>query len=223
MRKPALGHSLLLTNVSVADMISRRTWNAHPHLAWAMWGLDEIEATLASIESRLHSRASAHPITESAMMDMRMARDAFRNSIAPGGHDTGPVCSKADLEDQWVAFESSVQNYLDTVDRQVREQETIFRVRADAQSKAWRQSIDNLRKSAEHLAADNRGDIETAIEHLGSEADVAKARLDKLNTAEGASWAEMRSALEETRAALDQAHRSVADAFEHSASNRGVT
>jgi hypothetical protein len=205
-------------NESMADMIDQRTWKAHPHLAWAMWGLDEIEATLASIESRLHSRASVHPKAESAMVDMRTARDAFRKSIAEhDGHvnEAALARSKADLEGQWTAFEDSVQNYLDTVDKQVSEQETVFRARADAQSKAWLQAIDNLHKSAARFAADCRGDIETAVKHLESEADAAKVKLDKLNK-EDASWAAMRSALTETRAALDRAHRSVLDALERS-------
>jgi hypothetical protein len=128
-------------------MTSQRTWNAHPHLAWAMWGLDEIEATLASIESGLRSRASVHPKAESVMVDMRTARDAFRKSIAEHDarvNDAALARSKADLEGQWAAFEDSVQNYLDAVDKQVSEQETVFRARADAQSKAWLQAIDNL-------------------------------------------------------------------------------
>jgi hypothetical protein len=195
-------------------MISQRTWNAHPHLAWAMWGLDEIEATLASIESRLHSRASMHPKAESAMVDMRTARDAFRSSIEEQLDQASLARSKADLEGQWAAFEDSVQNYLDRVDRQVTQQETVFRARADAQRKAWLQAIDNLHKSAARFAADRRSDIEAAVKHLESEADAAKTKLDQLNKAEGASWAAMRVALAETRAALDRAHRSVLDALE---------
>jgi hypothetical protein len=196
-------------------MVSQRTWNAHPHLAWAMWGLDEIEATLASIENRLHGRANVHPTAESAMVDMRLARDAFRSSIEEQLDQASLSRSKADLEHQWAAFEDSVQNYLDKVDKQVTEQETVFRARADAQRTAWLQAIDNLHTSAARLAADRRSDIETAVKHLVSEADLAKVKLDQLNKAEGASWAAMRLALAETRAALNRAHRSVLDALEH--------
>jgi hypothetical protein len=180
-----------------------------------MWGLNEIEATLASIENRLHSRASVHPKAESAMVDMRLARDAFRSSIEEQLDQASLSRSKADLERQWAAFEDSVQNYLDKVDKQVTEQETVFRARADAQRTAWLQAIDNLHTSAGRLAADRRSDIETAVKHLVSEADAAKVKLDQLNQAEGASWAAMRLALAETRAALNRAHRSVLDALEH--------
>jgi hypothetical protein len=209
-----LAHSLLWANESMAGMVSQRTWNAHPHLAWAMWGLDEIEATLASIEGRLHSRTSVHPKVESAMVDMHRARDAFRNSIGEHVNEGALTRSKANLERQWAAFEDSVQNYLDTVDRQVSEQEIVFRARADAQDKAWLQAIDNLHKSAARFAADRGSDIETTVKRLESEADAARVKLDTLNKAEDASWAAMRSALAETRAALDHAHRSVLDALE---------
>jgi hypothetical protein len=203
-------------------MISERIWSAHPHLAWAMWALDEIEATLASIENRFRHPADAHPTAANAVVEMRMAREVFRKSVEQGADDASLTRSKADLEREWAAFENSVQNYLETVNRQVREQETIFRARADAQSEASRQAIESLHKSAARLATGHPGDIEAAIKHLASEADAAKIKLDKLNTAEGASWAAMRSALAETRAALDHAHRSVLDAFERSAADRAV-
>jgi hypothetical protein len=68
--------------------------------------------------------------------------------------------------------------------------------------------------SAARFAADRGRDIETTVKRLESEADAARVKLDTLNKAEDASWAAMRSALAETRAALDHAHRSVLDALE---------
>jgi hypothetical protein len=205
----------------MAEMANQGTWNwdAHPHLAWAMWGLDEIEAALASIEGRLHTRTSVHPKVESAVVDVRTARDAFRKSVGEHAHvnEVALARSKADLEHQWAVFEDSVQNYLDTVDRQISEQETVFRARAGAQSKAWLQAVDNVHKSAARFVADRSSNIETAVKHLESEADAARVKLDELNKAEGTSWAAMRSALAETRAALDHAHRGVLDALERSA------
>lgn len=200
-------------------MADQGSWNAHPHLAWAMWGLDEIEATLASIESHVRKHTEVHTGAKSAMSDMRTARDAFRKSIAEHGQadEAAFARMKAALETQWAVFEYSVQAYLETVGKQVTEQETVFRARADAQNKAWQQAIDNLHKSAARFAADRRSDIEAAAKRLESEADAAKVRLDNLNKAEGASWTAMKSALTETRAALDRAHQAVRDAFERAA------
>ena len=200
-------------------MVSQSTWNAHPHLAWAMWGLDEIEATLGSIESRFHHRPDVRIKAESAMSDMRAARDAFRKAIEQHEqvNEAAPGRSKAALESQWAAFEDSVQAYLELVGKQVTEQEMIFRARADAQSKAWQQAIGNLHNSATSFAADHHGEKEAAVKRLESEADAAKVKLDKLNKAESASWVAMKSALTETRAALDRAHQAVLHAIERSA------
>jgi hypothetical protein len=205
--------------------MDERFWNAHPHLAWGIWGLDEIEATLISIENQMiHKQAEVHTATTSAMADMRTARDAFRKSVADksiadhGQMNAAIVAStKAALEGQWTVFEDSLQAYLEAVGKQVTEQETVFRARADAQAKACQQAIDKLHQSVTSFAADRRGDIEAAVKRLESEADAAKAKLDTLNKAEGASWAAMKSALTETRAALDRAHRAVLDAFERAA------
>ncbi len=196
-------------------MAKRSIWTAHPHLAWAMWGLDEMEATVASIESRLHGRADVHPEAHSAVAEMRSARDAFRTSIEEHAHadETAFARTKATLEGQWAVFEDSVKDYLQTVGKQVTEQETVFRARADAQNKAWQHAIDKLHESAANLAADSRGDLEAAVKRLEAEANAAKARLDRLNQAEDASWEAMKSALMETRATLGRTHQAVLDAF----------
>jgi hypothetical protein len=197
------------------NMAKRSIWTAHPHLAWAMWGLDEIEATVASIEGHLHGRADVHPEAHSAVADMRAARDAFRKSIEEHAHvdEAAFARTKAALEGQWAAFEDSVKDYLATVGKQVTEQETVFRARADAQGKAWQHAIDRLHESAANLAAESRGEVEAAVKRLEAEANAAKVRLDRLNQAEDASWEAMKSALMETRATLGRTHQAVLDAF----------
>lgn len=197
-------------------MVSQSTWKAHPHLAWAMWGLDEIEATLAAFEARHHKHAGTHAPAESAMTEIRSARDAIRKSIEDHGHagDAAVAHWKEGLETQWTAFEDSLQAYLETLGKQVAEQETVFRARANAQGKAWRQAIDNLHKSTASFGDARHHDIQSAIRALEAEADAARAKLDALNKSEDASWEAMKSMLAETRAALGRAHQAVVDAFE---------
>jgi hypothetical protein len=214
------------------NTIDHNTWAAHPHLAWAMWGLDEIEATLASLESHFHKHAdvgarvgakSENPTVASAaagaMADIRGARDAFRESIETRGPMTESdlARSKAGLQGQWLAFEDSLEAYLDTLGKQIAEQETVFRARADAQGKAWQQAIDRLHDSAARLDARRRGEVEAAVRRLEAEADASKAKLHTLNKAEGTSWTAMKSALTDTRAALERANHAVHDAFVRSA------
>jgi hypothetical protein len=117
--------------------------------------------------------------------------------------------SKKVLEAQWAAFELAVPAFLDATGQQVKEAEAAFRACADVQRKAWHEAIDNLHKSAESFAENRRDEIETAVKHMKVEADAAKTRLDKLNKAGSETWAAMKSALTETRTALDNAQQAV--------------
>jgi hypothetical protein len=146
---------------------------------------------------------------------MRTARDAFRKSMKEQGQASETVLaqSKAALDNQWRAFETGVQTYVDVTGKQVKDQQAVFLACATAQRKAWQESTDKLQKSAASFAADRRGDIEKAVKHMTTEADAAKVKLDKLQKAGGESWAAMKSALSETRAAMDQAHKAALDAF----------
>jgi hypothetical protein len=48
---------------------------------------------------------------------------------------------------------------------------------------------------------------------MTTEADAARVKLDKLNKAGSESWAAMKSALSETRDAMDRAQKAALDAF----------
>jgi hypothetical protein len=184
----------------------------HPYLDWAKERLDEIDATLASFEHNAAKlQADARTKAEKAMVAMRAARDDFRKSIKEQGQasEAAIASSKKALETQWTAFEGGVLSYLDATGQQAKEQDAAFRACADAQRKAWHEAIDKLHKSATNFAADRRDEIETAVKHMKVEADAAKTRLDKLHKAGGESWAAMKSALAETRAALDKANQTV--------------
>jgi HPt (histidine-containing phosphotransfer) domain-containing protein len=157
-------------------------------------GLDEIEATLASFETHLDKPADDHTEAAGLVADMCAARDAFRKSIEEKSVEDHRQMNelafrrwKTDLEGEWAAFEDSLQTYLEKLRKQVTEQETVFRARACAQSRAWQQAVDWLHKRAASLGANQRGDVEAAARRLEWEADAQKAKLDKLNRAEGAS------------------------------------
>ena len=184
----------------------------HPYLNWAKERLDEIDATLASFEHRATKlQTDARAKAEKAMAEMRAARDDFRKSIKEHGHEseTAIASSKKALETQWTAFEAAVPAFLEATGKQVKEVEAAFRARAEAQRKAWHEAIDKLHESAKSFADNRRDEIETAVNRMKVEADAAKTKLDKLDKAGGESWAAMKSALSETRAALDKAQQAV--------------
>jgi hypothetical protein len=188
----------------------------HSYLDWAKERLDEIDATLASFEdnaAKLQADASAK--AQKAMADMRAARDDFRKSIKENGQESEAVIatSKKTLESQWTSFEEGVLAYLEATGQKAKEQEAAFRACAEAQRKAWHDTIDRLHKSGKNLVDKQRNEIETAVKNLKSESEAAKTRLDKLNKTGGESWAAMKAALAETRAALDKANQAVHDSL----------
>jgi hypothetical protein len=181
----------------------------HPYLDWAKERLDEIDATLASFEhSAKKLQADARTKAEKAMTDMRTARDDFQKSIKEQGQasEAAVASSKKALEKQFTAFEAAVPAFLEATGQHVKEVEAAFRARAEAQRKAWQEAIDKLHKSAKSFADNRRDEIEAAVKHMKVEADAAKTKLDK---AGGESWAAMKTALTETRTALDKAQQAV--------------
>ena len=188
----------------------------HPYVDWAKERLDEIDATLASFESSVAKmQTEARAKAEKAVTDIRGTRDAFRKSLAEHAQasETAFDQLKASLETRWTAFEADVQTFLDAAGKQAKEQEATFQARAEAQRKAWQESMDKLREAAASFTADRRAYIETALKQMKTEADAAKVKFDTLNKASGESWAAMNSALTETRAAMDRANQAVYDAF----------
>jgi hypothetical protein len=190
----------------------------HSYVDWTKERLDEIDANLASFESSAAKlQTDARTKAEPAIAHMRAARDAFREAMKQQSQATEAALaiSKKELETKWTAFEADVQTYLDVTDKHVNDQQAAFMARAAAQSQAWQDAIDKLQKSTASGVAQSRDDIEKVVKHMTDEAGAAKVKLDQLNKAGGESWTAMRSALSETRAALDRAQQTAIDAFKH--------
>ncbi len=188
----------------------------HASFNWAKERLDEMDATLALFESKVGTfQGDARAKAENALAEMRAKRDAFRETIKKEGEmsEADWTRAKAALETDWSAFEASVQKYIEAAGVQVKQEQAAFRVRADAQRKAWQEAIDKLENTAAGLAADNRADVDSAVKHMKAEAATAEAKLDNLNRAGTKSWSAYRTALAETRTAFDHANQTAHDAF----------
>ena len=190
--------------------------SVHVYLDWAKGRLDEIDATLASLESsaaKLYGDARAK--ADRAVADMRQARDAcgkLMKEQAQAGQETLGR-SKEALDKQWALFERSYQAYVDAAGKQVDVQRAAFEARAAAQRKAWQEAIDKLHKSATVFAVDRRADLDKAVTQMKTQADAVKVKFDKLNKASGESWGALKSALSESRDALDRAYQAAQEAF----------
>jgi hypothetical protein len=184
---------------------------------WVKERLDEINGTLTSFEQGAQSlQADARTRAEKAMADIRAARDDFQKSMKEHGEagEAAVANSKNALEAQWIAFEAAVPAFLEAAGQHAKELEAAFCARAEAQRKAWHEAIEILHKKAEAFSDNRRKEAETAVKQMKVDADAAKAKLDKLEKAGGESWAAMKSALTETRTALDKARQAVYESFQ---------
>ena len=194
--------------------------NLHVYMDWIKERLDEMDATLASLENTATKmQADSRVKADSALKDIRSARDTFRTSLKQHADASKDAFnrSKVALEEQWTAFETNVQTFMEAAGKQAKQQQDTFHARADAQRKTWQAMMDKLQHDASSLAAKHRPEVETALKLMKSEADVANAKLEKLHQAGSESWVAFKTALGETRASLERASQAVHEAFKRAA------
>lgn len=183
---------------------------------WARERLDEMDATLTSLDKKLGALKSENRAkAERAIAEMREQRDALKQMIEAKKEASEAEWqqAKATVEVRWTAFEGAVQRWVDATGELVAEQNEMYVARAEAQLRAWRQTIDQLDASAKSFAADRKRETDAALATIRTDADAAKARLEALKRSGKESWTALSKALAESRAAFDRANQVAADAF----------
>ena len=194
--------------------------HAHHFSSWAKERLAEIDATLTSVETRLGAlHADAKKQAEKAVSEIRAQRDAFQEAIRKQQHEGEAAWAKAKtaLDTNWTSFETTVQKYMTEARQTAEQQEATFKARAEAQRKAWQETIDVLRGRVAALAAGKKQDLDAALVHLKAEADTAKSKLETKQKAGEQSWAALKMALAESRSAFDKASQKALEAFKKAA------
>jgi len=151
--------------------------------------------------------------------DLKKRRDEFQAAVkqqAEAG-ETGWDRTKAQLESQWNGFEAQVKAYIETVGKQVQQQQATFRDVAAAQVKAWRDAADKLADAAAHVASEQRANIDAALKQMKADASEAEAGFQKLKQAGNESWSVFGAALAESRKAFDRANQAAWEALKHTA------
>jgi hypothetical protein len=96
--------------------------SAHFFLNWGKERIDEMDATLASLESKAaEMRAESRDKADKFIADLRKKRDEFESTVkkqAEAGQAAREV-AKARLETQWKGFETEIKKCLDDCDLQV--------------------------------------------------------------------------------------------------------
>ena len=186
------------------------------YLNWAKERIDEMDATLASMEANVaHVQADARAKANQALADMRKKRDDFRDTLKKqaDANEATWIREKARLQSEWNTFETDVRKYVESAGKQIEQQQETFKRQAAAQVKAWREAAENLHTAAKEFAGERRGEIEATVKHMEADATAAEEKLRKVNEAGKQSWSALTTALAETRAAFDRANQTAQEAF----------
>ena len=188
----------------------------HFYLNWAKERIDEMDATLASLEAKASQvQADSKVKANELIADLQQRRDEFQ-AMAKKQAEAGEAAwerSKAQLESSWNGFEAQLKTYIDTLGKQVQQQQATFQDVAAAQMKAWREAADQFHSEAGKVAAARRADVEAAVQQMKAGAAAAEAQLQKLKQAGSESWTAFGAALAESRKAFDRANQAVWDAL----------
>ncbi|NJO32119.1 MAG: hypothetical protein HC869_02335 [Rhodospirillales bacterium] len=121
--------------------------SAHVSIDWAKERLDEMDATLASLEKKLENlKAENRAKAERALAEMREQREALKALLDEKRQVTEVECEKLKtrIETKWTVFEAAVDKWLDATGERVAERKNIFLARVDVQLKAWQAKIAQL-------------------------------------------------------------------------------
>jgi hypothetical protein len=193
----------------------------HIYLNWTKERLDEMDATLASLEVKAsHLKADAKAKADQLIADLKKPRNEFQAKAKAQAEASEAAwqAAKTQLESQWNSFQAQVKTYFETVGKQVEQQQSTFRDIAAAQVKAWREATEKFHDAAGKVASEKRADVDAAVKQMKAQAAEAEARLQKLKQAGSESWTALSEALTESRKAFDQANQKAGDAFKRAAS-----
>jgi hypothetical protein len=188
----------------------------HFYLNWAKERLDEMDATLTSLESRASTvQADVRDKASKALAELRKNRDDFLDTVKKHAEAGEPawISAKTKLESEWSAFEAEVSRYVESFGKQLELQQATFKLQAEAQLKSWRDASDKLGAAAGEFAAERRGEIDATLKRMKADAAEAEERLLKLSQAGTQSWSALMAALTETRSAFDRANQAVREQF----------
>jgi hypothetical protein len=192
----------------------------HFYLNWAKERIDEMDAALASLEAKASQvQADSKVKATQLIADLQKHRDEFQaltKKQAEAG-DASWERTKAQLESTWSKFETQIKAYMETVGKQLQQQQAIFKDVAAAQVNAWREAAENLQAAAGQVMAAQRADIDAALNQMKADASDAEARFQKLKQAGSESWTAFGAALAESRKAFDRANQVAWDALKRAA------
>ena len=170
----------------------------HFFLNWTKERIDEMDATLASLESKTAElRSESRAKADQVIADLRKKRDEFESTVkkqAEAGEAAWDATMKR-LEAQWKGFETEINAYLEGLGKDIKQQQAVFQSQFAAQMKAWRETADKTHAAAAEFAAERRKDLDAAVSRMKADAAAAQEKLQKLAGAGNESWSALNAAL----------------------------
>ena len=158
----------------------------HPYVTWTKQRLDEMDAALASIETKASQlEADAKSKATQLNADLKKRREDFEAEVKAHlkAGEAALQTSKTQLEKQWASFEAELETYVETVCKDIDQKRTTFADIAAAQAKTWGEAVEKLQTAASEVGAENRAKVDKAIAQLQAGKTEAKARLEELKQA----------------------------------------
>ena len=199
-----------------------QTSSAHFFISWAKERIDEMDATLASLESKAgQMQAEARVKADQFIAAMKKRRDEFESTVKKQA-EAGEVAAdgaKVRLETEWKGFQAETAKYLETFGKGIEQQRAVFQSQATAQLNAWRETADKLNAAGKEFAIERRREIDATVSRMKADAATAEKKLQDLARAGTESWSGLNAALAETRATFDRANQSAREAFKRATSS----
>jgi len=154
-----------------------QTSSAHFFLGWAKERIDEMDATLASLESKaVQMQAQTRIKADQFIAQMRKKRDEFQSTVKKQVEAGEPTWDSAKLRlaTELKSFEAETRKYLETFGNGLEQQQAVFQSQATAQLNAWREAADKLHAAAKEFGIERRREIDATVSRMKSDAAAAE-------------------------------------------------
>jgi len=187
--------------------------SVHFQLNWVKERIDEMDASLASLErSARNAKSQSNSDAKRLIATLKKHRARFEAIVKKQAKDNDAAWrrSKAQLEAEWRKFESDAAYQLKTTALQM-EQKAAFQRAFGVQAGAWHETVEKLQEMMGTVVPARRTGFKAAIRQIKADAAKAEARMRKLGGAGATSWPTMHAALARSRDAFDRANQKASE------------
>ena len=193
---------------------------AHEYVVWAKQKLDEIDATLATLENSVGVlEKDARTQAERAITRIRTARDAFKAKVDTAVRSDFAAAeaitkeAQVGIEAEWTEVELAFQDFLAAAASHASIVKKALTARAEAQRQAWQSSLQAARATATEVIDQARGEADAVMRRLAAEAEKAEAKVGQVSVAGDESWKAIKGGLDEAISIYDRTWKKISDAI----------